>query len=261
MPKNQLTVIFWNVWAWSQDGRRGDGSQLRNAIDELIKKYDPDIFGFNEILVDMNTGKSPVLDHMKTKGYFVHHSPFSPMTKPWMTGNAYVSKRKPTHITDHILGKDYQAERFRGHKDCYVKAIEAHTKVAGQDIAIIVPYLQALMPRDWGVHIKHRRAYEKVMADVPHQNLIIGGDFNETKYMLPWLRLPKHLGRRTGTFRKPTWRWDGQRRKVARANYDHLVWNKDSNLRLKHFEVLPSYPSDHTPLLGVFEVIIDNDNA
>lgn len=253
MADKELTVVFWNIWERVQSGRHDDGTKLRRKFDHLIETYDPDAFGLNEVLVDMHTGESPILDYFRERGYYVYYSPFSPMSEPWMTGNAFISKRKPKHVGDHILGADYQAERLRGHKGYFVKAMEARLGVGSQEVTIIVNYLQALLPADWGIHIKHRRAYEKILSGIDyHKNIIVGGDFNETKYMLPWLRMPKHLHRRTGNLRNPTWRWDGQRRKIALANYDHIVWTKHSNLRLKKFEVLPRHPSDHAPLLGVF---------
>lgn len=253
MSSRTITVIFWNVWERSQNGIHGDSTKLCNRLDDLIEQYNPDVFGFNEILVNRDTGSSPVLDHLKQQGYQIHFAPCSPMSSKWMIGNAFVSKQKPLKTIEHILGKDTQASRQRGYKGHYVKAIEAHVKVGDETISIIVNYLSSLLPLDWATHIKHRRAFEGILKTLEHKSVIAGGDFNETKYMLPWLRLPKHLKRKTGTLHNPTWRLNGQKRQVAFANYDNLVYSVDSVLRLRTFKVLPRQPSDHSPLLGVFE--------
>jgi len=260
MANAELTIIFWNLWERAQSGRRDDGTKLKQALDRLVDTYDSDIFGLNEVLVDRQTGESPILDHLKSRGYHTHFAPFSPMSDKWMIGSAFVAKHKAHKILDHKLGPDTQADKQRGYPGHHVKAIEAHMKLGGEDVTIVVNYLAALVPLNWLTHVTHRGAYEKVLGAIEHQNIIVGGDFNETKYMLPWLRMPKYLHHRTGSLHNPTWRWDGQRRKVAQANYDHMVWTKQSNLQLKRFEVLPRHPSDHAPLLGIFEVIIGKNN-
>ena len=252
MAKPQLTIIFWNIWERVQSGRRDDGSKLQARFDQLIKTYDPDVFGFNEVLVDRKSNASPVLDYFKKRGYKTHFVPFSPISEQWMIGSAIISKQKPTKILEHILGPDTQADKERGYKGYHVSALEAHLKVGTEDVAVVVNYLAALAPLNWATHIKHRKSYEKMLDTIAHKSVVIGGDFNETKYMLPWLRMPRHLKRHTGSLRNPTWRWNGRRRSIAAANYDNIVWTKHSKLHLKTFKVLPRHPSDHSPLLGVF---------
>ena len=112
----------------------------------------------------------------------------------------------------------------------------------------------SISPLDWAAHRKHRRSYEQMVSGLWDQNSIIGGDFNEPKYLLPWLRVPHYLEHRTGSLCNPTWRWNGSARMLASANYGHLLWTNDGDLTLREFKVLPRQPSDHAPLLGIFEV-------
>lgn len=254
MANANITVIFWNIWEQVQSGRRDDGSKLLARFDQLIATHDPDVFGLNEVLVHRQTNVSPVLDYFKKHGYKTHFAPFSPMSDTWMIGSALVTKQKPTKLVDHQLGPDTQANKARGYQGYHVKAIEAHLRFGGEDVAIVVNYLAALFFMNWTTHIRHRRSYERVLENVAHKSVIIGGDFNETKYMTPWLRMPRHLQRRTGSVRNPTWRWNGQRRRFALANYDNILWTKQGKLHLEEFKVLPRTPSDHSPLLGIFSI-------
>jgi endonuclease/exonuclease/phosphatase (EEP) superfamily protein YafD len=249
-----ITVIFWNIWEQVQSGQRDDGAKLLARFDRLIEHHDPDVFGLNEVLVNRKTKASPVLDYFKKRGYYTHFAAFSPMSETWMIGSAFISKQKPAKITDHELGPDTQARKTRGYHGYHVKAIEAHLTYDTEDVAIVVNYLAALFFMNWSTHVTHRKSYEKVLDAVEHRNIIVGGDFNETKYMAPWLRVPAHLEHRTGSLRNPTWRWNGQKRRIAQANYDKMLWTTNGSLRLKTFKILSRQPSDHSPLLGVFTV-------
>lgn len=251
MPNELLTVVFWNVWCWSQDGKYGDGSELCKRLGQLIDTYDVEVFGLNEVAAAQN-GHCPVVEYLTQRGYHCYFAPFSTLSDNWEVGNLLATKVKPFEVKEHLLGPDTQAER-RGYPGQTVKALEGIFKQrSGQAYMVWVNYFSSLVPKDWGTHIAHRRQYEALIADITEPNLIIGGDFNETKYMLPWLRLPENLTSRTGTFRNPTWRWGGKRRRLLRANYDHLIYRNDGNLRLEHFAVLNRRPSDHAPLLAQF---------
>lgn len=253
MPNKKLTVIFWNAWYHIQDGSRGDGTEVCARIHELIGQYSPDCFGLNEVAVNRTTGYSPIIELLRSQGYAVHFSPFSPVSDQWAVGSVFASRRQPKHVIEHRLGRDTQAER-RGYADCTVKAIEAHLEVKGQPVIILVNYLSSLAPLDWRTHITHRKSYDLLLGRLRHDNLIIGGDFNETKYMISWLRTKKGLTRKTGSLFNPTWRWNGERKRIAFANYDHLLYASKGGLRLENFAVMNRWPSDHSPLLGVFSI-------
>ena len=253
MPNRSFTTVFWNVWFYAQDGRRDNGTKLLSRLEELIKSHDPDVFGLNEVLVNRHDGSSPVIEFLKRHEYYCHFAPFSPTDANWMVGNLMATRKKPVKISDHVLGNDAQAAR-RGFTNCTIKAISVDLKYGPITITAIVNYLCSLYPLDWTTHIKHRKNYEKVVNSVNNKNLIIGGDFNETKYMLPWLRLPNEFKRKTGSLINPTWRLNGKRSQIGFANYDNVVYRESGNLKLKSFKVLPRSPSDHSPLLAIFEI-------
>jgi endonuclease/exonuclease/phosphatase family metal-dependent hydrolase len=250
MQNDLLSVIFWNVWYWSQDGKFDSGQALCRRLGELIDEYDVSAFGLNEVAWEPN-GWCPVVEYLTRRGYHCHFAPFSTLEDNWEVGNLLATKQPPLEVKEHLLGPDTQAER-RGYPGQTVKAIEGKLSHGEREYTVWVNYFSSLIPRDWRTHLTHRRQYELLIQEIADPNLIIGGDFNETKYMLPWLRLPAHLTARTGTFSNPTWRWDGKRRRLLRANYDHLVFRNDGQLQLKTFEVLDRHPSDHAPLLAQF---------
>ncbi len=254
-----LTIIFWNTWFHVQNGQRDNGQQLLRRLGYLIQEHEPDVLGLNEVLVSRHDGSSPVIDYLKSNGYFCHFAVISSIDADWLVGNLFASKNKPVSITEHVLGIDTQARR-RGYDNCDVKAIQGTIRIGDASITILVNYLCSLLPADWGTHIAHRRNYEKLVGSIKNKNLIVGGDFNETKYMLPWLRLPRHLQRKTGTLFNPTWRLNGQKKYLAFANYDNMLYRKDGQLKLHTFKVLNRQPSDHAPLLAVFEVQPENNN-
>src|SRR6185436_7052361 len=100
----EFTVIFWNIWEAVQCGRIDDGTFLKQRLEQLIDEYDPDYFGLNEVLVDKQTGSSPVLDFFKSKGYYTHFTEFSPIHETWMIGSTLISKQKPSTVVEHPLG-------------------------------------------------------------------------------------------------------------------------------------------------------------
>lgn len=257
MKKEGLTIVFWNVWFYTQNGRRDNGHKLTERLEALITEYKPAVFGLNEVLVRRSDNYSQVIDFLAGHGYSCHFAPISPTDDEWLVGNLLASKLKPQSITDHVLGPDTQAMR-RGFPDCTVKAIKAEFVINKTAITVVVNYLCSLLPVDWGTHLVHRKHYEQLLASFNTKNLVVGGDFNETKYMLPWLKLPSHLKRKTGTALNPTWRLNGQKRYLAFANYDHVLYSHRGNLRLQTFQVLDRQPSDHAPMLAVFEVLSQN---
>lgn len=251
--KSVFSIIYWNVWLATQDGTKGDSDELLKVLGDIIDEHSPDAFGLNEVLVDAKTGVSPILDHLTNLGYETYFCLFSPHNEQWLIGSAFASKRKPIKIKEHILGNDSLAEQ-RGYKGYSVRLIEANIILDGTEITVMTNYLMALFPRSWTAHVSHRRSYEKIVNNTKNKYLIIGGDFNEPKYSLPWLRLNHNYKRLTGSFFNPTWRWNGKKERLIRANYDNIVYRKNEDVLLKDFRVLDRKPSDHAPLLAIFAI-------
>ena len=253
MAKETITAIFWNTWFYVQNGRRDNGTELVKRLADLIYQHNPDVFGLNEVVVNRHDKSSPVISFLEKQKYHCYFANFSPVDDNWAVGNLLAAKYKPLHVSEHILGADSQAAR-RGYPGCSVKAISADLEYGPTTVTIVLNYMCSLYPYDWAIHYEHRKNYERLVGKITNRNLIIGGDFNETKYMLPWLRLPKHLKRKTGSLTNPTWRLNGKRAHLAFANYDNVVYCEDGSLKLKSFNVLHRTPSDHSPLLAVFEI-------
>lgn len=252
--KKEITTIFWNVWFNMQNGRYDNGELLRLRLKKLIDTYDPDAFGLNEVLVDRHTGLSRLKKFLEHRGYNCYFAEISPTDDKWLVGSLLATKDKPLKISKHPLGPDTQAAR-RGFKGCTVKALEADLQYGDFRVTLLLVYMSSLLPADWGTHILHRKKFDSLLKSINNNNLIIGGDFNETKYMLPWLMLPKHLKRRTGTWLNPTWRLQAKKRYLGFANYDNIIYCDEANLKLKEFRVLDRAPSDHAPLLAIFKII------
>jgi len=104
--------------------------------------------------------------------------------------------------------------------------------------------------------VAQARAFRRHLAERRGSgHMIIGGDFNELKLMPAIRALAADYHRVTGTFRQPTWRWRGQRKRFLQANYDNILWSRDPGLRMHEFSVLPFAPSDHAPLLARFSIV------
>jgi len=253
MPKNKLTIIYWNIWLELQNGKRDDGAQLIQRFNELVSSHNPDFFGLNEVVIHTKTGKSTVIDFFKNQGYGVHFVPFSNISTDLVVGSALAYKIKPKAIRSYELGPDTQALR-RGFPNQSVSLIHGDFLVGGTPITIIVNYLGNLIPLDWGTHVTHRKNFNQYLARLDQQNIVIGGDFNEPKYLWTWRKLPQHFTRHTGTIINPTWKLLGKNYAPLQANYDYVLHTTKNALRLKKFEVLNRYPSDHSPLLAVFNI-------
>ena len=251
MTQPELTMVFWNTWLKNQDGTHPQDGRLQKRLDQLVQEYRPDIFGLNEVLVDAANGASPVLDHLAGLGYRIHFAPFSPHRGKWLIGSAFVSRVPGATATNRALGEDGYARR-QGYPGHTVQMITADVPFADTRLTVVVNYLTALYPQDLRTHARQSREYARVVADIEHKNLVIGGDFNDFKYRLPWPHHPDRVRMHTGSLRHPTWLWNGQPWRLVRANYDHIIHRTDGDIQLERFEVLERSPSDHTPLLVTF---------
>ena len=247
-----FTTLFWNVWSESQrtETKR---SKLFASLDSIITTYKPDALGLNEVLADRKTGESALLKFLESRGYTTFFAPFSPDKNTYTVGSALAYKAKKVHITTHELGPDTFAA-LRGYPGHTVKLIRARVPHEGKQLQIIVNYLAHLSPYNWSTHLKHHRAFRSFAKDPELQSsTIIGGDFNQFRFMPTLWGAKRHYHRKTGGFFNPTWRFLG-RIPFIQANYDNIFWTKCGNLELEHFKVLDRHPSDHAPLVARFHL-------
>jgi endonuclease/exonuclease/phosphatase family metal-dependent hydrolase len=252
-PTEPFSAIFWNVWVESQL-TPGKVQSLCARFDDLIDKHKPDVFGLNEVLSHNGQELPPLLEHLQKRGYRTFFAPFSPESSGHFSGSAFASKIDPISIAVHELGPDKYGAR-RGHPGHTIKLIQARLLHAGVPVNIVVNYLAHLMPYNWAMHLKHHRAFRGVVRAPELQSAtIIGGDFNQFKFMPRLWGARSLYDRATGTFLHPTWRLLGGKLPILQANYDNVFWTKCGKLLLKEFQVLDRNPSDHTPLLASFVI-------
>lgn len=246
----QISAIFWNVWFDIQDGTHDDGAALLRRLDALITEYQPDIIGLNEVLALRGTYDSRVVDALKSHGYAVHFSSVYEHSDHAVTGNVFATKLPVTSVTHHHMERAIGREPK--HK-FYTQSqlIEARLHIAEQPVTVFVTHLASIWPRQWPTHIRQRKAFDTLIQTPEHDNVIIGGDFNELKMMVPWVQVRRYKTL-TGSIARPTWRWRATKRSLIHGNLDRILYGKKGNLRLKSFRVLPRKPSDHAPLLAVF---------
>lgn len=246
-----FSTLFWNVWVESQ--MLDTKLRLMQArLDDIIAEHTPDVLGLNEVLADKN-GQSALLNHLEEQGYHTFFAPFSPERNGQFSGSALVSRKKPVSIDYHELGPDkYGAIRgFPGHT---IKLIQARLPHGKQHVNVVVNYLAHLVPWNWAAHIGHHRAFSKLMKAAELQSgTIIGGDFNQFKFMSHMWGAKSLYHRATGSLFKPTWKLAGKI-PIIQANYDNIFWTKCGKLELEHFKILDRHPSDHTPLIAQFTV-------
>lgn len=247
-----FSAIFWNVWVESQ--LHADKLQkLCARFDDMIAKHKPDVFGLNEVLSHGGHDLPPLLKHLESKGYHTFFAPFSPESNGHFSGSAFASRIKPQQITVHDLGPDEYGAR-RGHPGNTIKLIHADLTHTGQPVNIVVNYLAHLMPYNWAAHMRHHRAFRGVMRSPEFQaSTIIGGDFNQFKFMSRLWGAKSIYERATGSLLHPTWKLLGKI-PIIQANYDNIFWTKCGKVMLQEFRVLERNPSDHAPLFASFIV-------
>jgi endonuclease/exonuclease/phosphatase family metal-dependent hydrolase len=244
-----FTALYWNVWVESQLTARRL-ALLTNRFDAIVKAHRPDAFGLNEVIVNSN-GESPLLKHLEAKGYHTFFAPFSPEKNGHISGSALVSRMPPSDIEFHELGPDkYGAVRgFPGHT---IKLIRARVPHGKHQVNIVVNYLAHLVPWNWMAHAAHHKAFRTVMRLPDLQSAtIIGGDFNQFKFMPRMWGAKSLYHRATGTILHPTWKLIGKI-PIIQANYDNIFWTKCGQIELDEFKMLERWPSDHTPLVARF---------
>lgn len=255
-PKTStVTVIYWNIWFKSQtDPARF--RVLKKRFDELIEEHDPDAFGLNEVLISRKNGKSQLLTYLEKMGFHATFTGFSPINPKHITGSALVTKKKPKKVDIAEIGPDNVAKTKRGLDGHTIKTITASYPIDGvKDLSIAVVYLAHIVPYNWLTHLIHLKNFRKMLSEEHlRSNSIVGGDFNEFKYMFKFWHGRHNHHRKTGSYLNPTWTWHGLSASPLRANYDNILWSKKSPLSLRKFKVLDRKPSDHAPIIGVFDI-------
>lgn len=251
MAYDPFTALFWNVWVESQQTAR-KLQLLKNRFDAIIAAHQPETFGLNEVLADKD-GESSLLKHLEAQGYQTFFAPFSPEKNGRFSGSALITRSKPLLLQVHELGPDkYGAIRgFPGHT---IKLIQARVQHGSKHVNIVVNYLAHLVPWNWNAHLGHHKAFRTVMKLPELQSgTIIGGDFNQFKFMPRMWGAKSLYHRATGTLLHPTWKLAGKI-PIIQANYDNIFWTKCGTVQLDEFKVLDRHPSDHAPLIARFNL-------
>lgn len=248
-----LSIIFWNTWFEAQCGWKGDGIKIAERLDDLITTHSPQILCLNEVYIDRQ-GNSKILDVLKKRGYVFRQAKIYEIKINIDVYNVIAYKNIPVlKIVDHSV-KTKKKPSDRLYQDYMGKVSDMKFSFNEVEVQLVHLHLCALFPKDWGAHIQQRREYNKIISKIRSRNMIIGGDFNETKYMLPWLHLGGKSRRLTGGLFNPTWKLNPNGFSALIANYDHIVYPVNEDLRLHSFEILERQPSDHTPLLVKFDI-------
>jgi endonuclease/exonuclease/phosphatase family metal-dependent hydrolase len=251
----QLTfsVLFWNVWVRSQFSPKRL-ALMRSRMDELIALHQPDAIGLNEVVADELGEHAPLLEHLEGMGYETFFAPFSPERNKRFSGSAFATRHNGATVQFREIGPDTSAAR-RGEPGHVIKLIQASVPFAGQQVNVVVNHLAHLVPHNWSTHVVHHKAFMQLMR-APELQLttIIGGDFNQFKFMPRMWKAQELYHRATGTWLTPTWKLAGKI-PIIQANYDNIFWTKCGKLQLEDFRVLPRFPSDHAPLLARFTVV------
>lgn len=252
MRSHRLTAVFWNTWFDAQDGTHGDGTETLRRLADLITEHQPDVIGLNEVLASRDGHISETALLLERQGYDVHFSPVYEHSDHSITGNIFAAKVPVASVTHHHLERAIGREpRHQKYQQSHL--IEAQIIVGDTPVTVFVAHLASIWPRQWATHRRQRRAYQTITRQASHADILIGGDFNETKYMLPWLKRSRYRVL-TGGLRNPTWRWRGKRHLLLHGNLDRVLYTKDGHLRLRQFHVLDRAPSDHAPLLAEFSI-------
>jgi endonuclease/exonuclease/phosphatase family metal-dependent hydrolase len=256
----KLKVLFWNVWLENQLKGPEKTDLLFKELESIIKKYQPDCIGLNEVLKHFSHD-TPLINSWLHKLGYVHtyFSNGSPLSSKWTIGSALCSKYELKDIQEIELGKNETAKK-RGHGDHKVKAITAKIVISNKTkIGFIVAHPINLKPSTITDHFRHTKKLSDFVLNSDYRlNSIIGGDFNEPMHFPKSFksRTDKHFHHKTGSKRSPTWRHNNWKITPLRANLDRLFWSKDGFLEIDHFEIIESNVSDHKPIYASFRIKI-----
>ncbi len=249
LGKESFSVLFWNIWTYSQlrENRR---DKLHARFDSIIQQHRPEAIGLNEVIANED-GEAPLLKHLQAQGYKTFFAPFSPERNGQVSGSALATIHEPTVLEYHELGPDITGAK-RGYPGHTVKLIRAQMAHGSQQVSVVVNYLAHLVPYNWTAHVTHHKSFRKIMQ-LPELSraTIVGGDFNQFKFIPRLWSAGKQYNRATGTILSPTWKFLGKVPGIQ-ANYDNIFWTKCGTFKLQEFRILERTPSDHAPLLAKF---------
>lgn len=250
----EFSVLFWNIWLENQLDGPGKSKKLLTALDRLIKKYNPDIVGLNEVLKSKTAASPFVTNFLKDLGYkYIHFTSFGPLSSKWDKGNALCSRYPFRKTNEIVLGRNLGAERkgFPGYTN---KALVGEVVFKNKKrIKVILVHPIYINKRNFFEHYRQIRLLTRLLKlDENQKNTIVGSDFNEP-FHIP-LSMKKNFHHATGTFLNRTWRHNASEKTIIRLNLDRVLCSRKGSLKLDKFEIIDDYTSDHKPLYGRFSL-------
>lgn len=255
----QITTLYWNVWLdnhiVSEERRRA----VWHRLEELIDEYQPDAIGLNEVVTDDEKQPAPIMKVVEKQGFTAKYLPNIPLPDGKYMGNVLASKHPLLDYRLIDIGPNVVAEYHDGFKNRRVIHLLATIRLKpGYEFSFAVIHQLPLYPRAIIEHYYQQPPLAKAVSSPDLiQPVVFGGDFNELKYMPRsfYSTVKSAFHRKTGTYLQPTWLAYAIPWSPVRANYDHVYWSRNSDLiKLKSFKIVKDHPSDHAPLVAVFEL-------
>ena len=254
----QITSLFWNTWLDNHIKSEERYHRLSGFLEDLLTEHQPDVIGLNEV-VAYRDNPPKLLANLEKHGYHTEYTVNSPLDNNWKIGSILASRYKMTDLQVHEIGEDVLATH-RGFPDNSIRQTFATIHASSEvKFTFGVVHLLALYPRAVAAHYRQAQPMADIMNKLARESqpVIIGGDFNEFR-LLPgsvYSRVKSNYHRQTGTVVWPTWSALGYALSPVRANYDHIYWSRgNDHIELSDFTVIKRHPSDHAPLVGIFEL-------
>ena len=254
----KITSLFWNVWLNNHLASKERREAVWQRFRELIDEYDPDVVGLNEVVTDDQKHEAPLVSILRENGYHAHYEPEIPLVTGRYMGNVLASKHAISDYRMIKLGYNVVADK---HGEAGNDVLEQFATISPEGaspftfgvIHLLPLYLYAIPE-----HFRQQAPLAKYMNDTKLLHpAIIGGDFNEFKRMPRsfYSLVRKNYKRRTGTYINATWTAYANDWHPVRGNYDHVYWSRNHpKLQLDSFQVSHKHPSDHAPVIAIFNL-------
>lgn len=262
----RLRGCWWNVWQNARN--RTDGVQAIAArATELIEQHQLDWLCLQEAYVYGADGKQCDLAetiHQQTGWPYV----FTPGTTYYYDGRHETVRRQPNYSEGIAT---FTRLPILQHRNVVLGARPHRSGTTSNRYVLEVlldgPAPFAVCNTHWSYMSWHNRTYRRnemlafdryISGLNPDTAYAIGGDFNTFSFH-PIIRHLRHtLDLHTGTPLRPTWLYDGKRRRILRSNIDYVGVVRGGKLQLKDFAVLTEArsPSDHAPLYAEFALTV-----
>ncbi len=262
-PK-QLRGVWWNVWLDARDKPNG-ATLIAEKVARLVREHDLDWICLQEVFrYDFWGEKGDLVKLVEEttgwKGIFVQGSQYhyenskSSLGKNYRDGIATFSKWPTASHQIVKLGPWAAGDQFGLVGQRSLLEIVLDTPLG--EITVGNTHWTRIHRKYVTYRKGEMKVFAKHIADLKaDQAYVVGGDFN-TLPSHPIIRLLKqHLDLRTGTTRRTTWLHKGQHRRLIRGNIDYVGTIHSGPLEFVDFKLLNRRPSDHAPLLGVFEIV------